>query len=322
MITHKQRILIATVTYGNRAKELEKGPLKSHLTHQIDLLIVANGVTQGYRTLLEKLNQKKNLNVIFSENNEGSAGGFHKLITECKNLDYEYFILLDDDNALVGSLNTVSFKKNASFIPRLGRTYIEQALKGKDPTPYLSEKNSFLGFDFKRMIVKKLPTKNNSFNLENFNFPWAPYGGLILSNNVIKSDIMPNKDFFLYCDDTLYTNQISEQFGLYLNNELKIIDIENSWNVSSNGNVISRILKSQEAWRTYYSVRNQVYFDHYRFDSFFIYILNIIGFFIAFILLSIFPCLTNKKKSKLVKVFLMAVKDGLAGKLGNKGFNI
>jgi hypothetical protein len=323
LTTHKKQALIATVTYGDRARQLENGALKSYLTHNTSLIIVANGVSDQYKNYLQHLNKSDDIKVIFSNNNEGSAGGFHKLISECTNLMFEYCILLDDDNELIGDIHNYVLRREASFIPRKGRKYIDQALKGIDPTPYLAAENSFLGFDVKRIILKKISVvSQNKFELEQFNFPWSPYGGLILSKHVIECGILPMKELFLYCDDTIYTNQLSKKFGLYLDTELEIIDVEESWNVSTNGNVISRILVAQEQWRVFYSVRNQIYFDTQRFDSRVMFYFNVFGFISAFIVLGLIPAIFNRQKYKNVKVFFKALKDGFSGNLDNKGFKI
>ena len=311
------------MTYGSRYNEFKNGALKTSLRENVDLLVIANGVDSEYRKYLETLSTTINIQVVFLEKNEGSAGGFFELLTFCKKLNYEFYILLDDDNELVGNLAEVKFQHEASFFPRSGRTYVEKALKGINPTPYLAGENSFLGFDLKRIILKKINhIDSTKFDINSFNFPWAPYGGLILSKKVMQCGIMPEKRLFLYCDDTIYTNQISKKYGLYINSKLKIKDVDESWNVASKGHVITRIFSSTETWRTYYSVRNQVYFDSNRKNSNFYFSMNFLLFFITLFSFSIIYCIQDKKNISILKVFLVAVKDGLKGSLGNKGFDI
>tara|TARA_B100001063_G_scaffold156810_1_gene146251 strand:+ start:2214 stop:3161 length:948 start_codon:yes stop_codon:yes gene_type:complete len=311
------KILIVTVTYGDRLSELVNGAFKTALKQKLDILVVCNGVTESYYNELSKF-QGVNVKLLRIEYNSGSAGGFNAALLEARKYQYDYYLLLDDDNFVFEPLANINISNPASFIYRAGRSYMEVAMQGRDPSLYFAKSNSFLGFDFFRIIKKKFfPQK--FINLDTYDFPWCPYGGLIINSQVLHSSILPKSEYFLYCDDTEYTSRISVEFGLKLIKDLRIVDYEDSWNVSNRGNVITRIFSSKEAWRVFYSIRNQANFDYLRRSSI-LFWMNFSIFLGLIILYRTFS--SNGKGSKIsIKLIFKAVRDGMKNKLGDKGFD-
>jgi len=311
---------VLTVTYGDRYDLLLEGPYKTALENGLNLLVVCNGVSESYLQKLCKLEAEHRITIklIVHEANQGSAGGFYSAIDNAKVFNTDYYLLLDDDNYLEYKLDNDFHYKDASFFPRDGRSYINAAIKGETPDNYLAKPNSFLGFSIERALRKAFPKSKGSFALDSFSFPWAPYGGLMLSQKVLNSGIMPNKELFLYCDDTDYTYRISNMFGLYLNTKNRVLDVGDSWNVSAAGNVITRLQNGEDRWRVYYSVRNQVFFDKSVARNCLSFSLNTFVFCFLFLIFYLFK--VNKSKNGMIVA--KAILDGFRNRLGNNGFDL
>jgi len=317
-----------TVTYGDRFGELSSGPLAVAESLGCKIVVVCNGISDNYRHKLNEYIKTTSVDVkfIFNDVNLGSSGGFYAGIEYCSYLSFGWVLILDDDNLVCSeSIRDIDESKLgvASFMSRKGRRYMEVAIDGCDPTPYLSENGAFLGLSVLQQIKKRFQTKNKKLILEKYNFPWSPYGGLLLRIEALTSGIRPNKDYFLYCDDTEYTNKLSKMFGLYLIPGCKIEDLSDSWNVSGNKNVIDRLLQEKEGWRVYYSVRNQCNFDLSRANSTVFFIFNGLIFVSILSLFSLFNFVKKKDVHYIsrYKLIVGAVWQGLRGHLGNKGIN-
>jgi|TARA_B110000902_G_scaffold261487_1_gene336359 GT2 family glycosyltransferase len=318
-------ILVLTVTYGDRFDELKYGPLAVAISLDCHIVIVCNGVSSNYLIQLKNYIEALNINakLIINECNLGSAGGFKKGIESCTELFFNRVLILDDDNFISpDSINAIDLAKlgDANFIYRKGRKYMDVALHGNDPASILSANNGFLGLNIVQQIQKRISSPK-VIKVESYNFPWSPYGGLLLSRKAITSGILPNKDYFLYCDDTAYTNDLSKEFGLYIVPGCEVSDYADSWNVASNKNIFNRLLQEVDSWRIYYSVRNQCHFDLSRCDSKLSFILNMMIFIFLLSLFSTIALVTEMKLRPGSRFFLIVRSswDGLRGSLGNKG---
>ena len=317
--------VVLTVTYGDRLDLIQQGPILVAKDLNLKLVIVCNGVSESYRSSLLKIeSEDDNIFLIHLEENAGSAQGIICGLDYCCDLDFSHLIILDDDNCIenLGSMNLDKLDfGDASFCVRGGRKYIDAFLKRKDPSNFIAESNSFMGFDFISEVKKRIPFLRGEYRHdERLSFPWAPYGGLILSSKAVKNrDIRPKAEFFLYCDDVEYTSRLSKIYGLRMIRGLVVNDVEDSWNVSAQGNVIQRLLGAKEEWRIYYSVRNQVSFDLCRHKSKMIFLANFISFFFLLYGYSIFSFFNSKCSLQRIRLIHNAVSDGLFGRFHNKG---
>ena len=318
-------LLILTVTYGDRYSQLVGGPLAVAAAMDCKVVVVCNGATENVLKKLtsEKDNGSFDIDLLVNDVNLGSAGGFKAGLEYCQQLDFEYLLLLDDDNFLPTEAlvqlreRTISA---ASFFPRRGRGYMEAAAVGINPYPWLAPNNSFLGLSLVHQINKKLELKRG-FDIESYSFPWCPFGGLFLKREAVLSGILPREGYFLYCDDTEYTNRLSKKFGLYMLAGSCVVDSEDSWNVDGKMNVFSRLLAEEESWRVFYSVRNQSHFDLRRAQCKPAFMLNLIIFMMIFSFYAFSSKLTDRRHSPASRFALVckSIWRGLRGRLGNSG---
>ena len=326
-----ENLCTVIVTYGNRAHLVKKVVERLIEEDVKKIFIVDNGSVENSRNELIKLKNiyKKRIELISLIENTGSAGGFKKgLEAFLKSSDCEYTLLLDDDNLpekdFLKKLANIDIdfdkKKDALWIYRTDRDFFIDYIKNNKPDGMLPDKNGFCGMHIGtilqksiKLIRKKLKRKKELKNIKIGNLYAVPYGGTILHKNLLEKIGFPNEEFFIYVDDYEWSYRITKNNGrIYGIFSIKIEDIDKSWHVKSkNKSFFYKIMNTDELKRTYYTIRNRVYFEKREFISNeLLYNLNKVLFFLA---LSLYKRKDNKKQYKTV---LKAIEDGLKGKLG------
>ena len=298
---------IITVTYGNRWNFLERNLEKLESISFInEIIIVNNGSVYD---LEEKIASLKNTNIKLVDigYNSGSANGFSEGIStfitnlsEKKNLNEQWVLLLDDDN-IISKLDIDAFNKQLSngeiayFCNRLSRD-----VSNKGTLLY----NSFLGFN---CFPSKRVVGDNSLEL-------LPYSGLLINAEALKLIGLPKKEYYLYCDDYDYSYRlIKNNIKTELIPSCEIEDLEVSWNKEVSDFVNSTL--SGNPTKVYYSVRNRINFEKYNLvNNQFYFIAN----FLLFLLYIPYKILKNKMKfnKSSLKALYLGLKDGISGKLG------
>ena len=323
---------IVIVTYGNRfhlLKEVIEGCLEEKVNK---IIVVDNNSLPESRENIKKLEKEiPNLEVIYLDENKGSAGGYKiGLQKACSDEECEFIWLLDDDNKpeknslktlkdFWKELNVKEKEKNVALLSYrpLFPFYKESALKN-DEKIMLGRVNSFIGFHIldlpyivirflKRVLFKE--KVNKCINDKEWGIvPVAPYGGLFFHKKLLYNIGYPMEDLFLYQDDFEYTYRITKKCGkIYLMLNSIVEDLERSWAAVGRMTIFHDYNEGPKM-RIYYTVRNGVYFDlKYRVINKSLYISNMVLFKT---LLFIF----NGFRSN--KVFNRAVEDGMKGRLG------
>ncbi|MBP8959035.1 MAG: glycosyltransferase [Bacteroidales bacterium] len=341
------QVFVIIVTYGNRFYLLRQTIDAALAEGVAQVIVIDNNSHEESKTQLKAYENKLNgkIRVLYLDENFGSAGGFKRGLQEAYNdSKCEFLWLLDDDNLpLRGALQSLyscweniklydkekkiallSWRKNKEF-------YQIKSIIKKDPYLVLGKKNSFIGFHIfqfptklfrfmKRLFFKrdiKLSKYLNNLEKNNINYgeiSVAPYGGLFIHKNLIENIGYPDEEFFTYADDHEWTYRITRSGGkIYLCWKSQIEDLEMSWHIKDNRlSAFTTLLKSGDDFRTYYSIRNRVYFENKDLVSNrFIYNINrsIFLFFLTILSLTIY-------KIKELKVIKRAVKDGLERNIG------
>lgn len=319
------------VTYGNRFHLLKK-VIEGCLEENVDkIIVVDNNTFPESRENIKKLEKEiPNLEVIYLDENKGSAGGYKIGLQKAYNdEECEFIWLLDDDNKpekgslkilkdFWKKLNVKEKEKNVALLSnRPSRSFYKETAIKNDERIILGRINSFIGFhvlDLPYIVVRFLKRVLLRENIDKYisdkNWgivPVAPYGGLFFHKKLIDVIGYPMEEFFLYQDDFEYTYRITKKGGkIYLILNSIVEDLEKNW--AKEGITIFHKYNRGPKMRVYYTVRNRVYFDlKYRVTNKSIYILHMILFKT---LLFIFNGFRHNK------VFNRAVKDGMEGKLG------
>lgn len=264
--------------------------------------------------------------------NRGSAGGYSQGIQFAfKNSDADFIWLLDDDNLpdenalseLIKHWQTIKGGDNekALFCLREDRRAHVNIAGGEDTKRYYLVPDNFLGFSLVRMLTNQLYKLQDRFKkapaaLQYAKIPYVPYGGLFMHKQMVEKIGYPRDDFFLYVDDSEYTYRITQSgAAIYLIPSAKVQDIDQSQGINYKKKLFRSQLLDLWSFRTYYHVRNRMYFySRVAIKNKFMFNINK-ALYLGFLLL--ISIISNKKSA--YKKLLIAVSDGLNGKLGKAG---
>lgn len=240
--------IIAVVVTYNRLELLKRniGCLQKN-KELSSILVVNNGSTDGTE---EWLNTQSEIHVIHQEN-QGGSGGFYIGIQEAYKQGAEWIWCMDDD-----------------VFPR--QDCLRQLLKYTD--------RSDIGIMAPRRLVEgKIFT--HEFQKYNFNNPLASmkkeklagrtiteateivgadFEGPFIRRNVVETIGLPNKEFFIFCDDTDYCLRAWTAGFKLLYVPDAILDkhhffVNDSWTTRN----------QKKKWKRYYQVRNTAYLNHH-----------------------------------------------------------
>lgn len=266
-----------TVTYGDRAKYLEK-VLASLIDQGVDrIVIVSNGSETNSLTQINELMKIHScITLIDLGKNTGSANGFSKGIAYAQDNSADFIWLLDDDNEpqkgalkqLVkhwANINPFDTKLLALLSYRSDRKIYKDAIQSNNPYLMLGPKNSFLGFSFfnKLWSFIKRPSLIYNSDITKGKVAVAPYGGMFFNRKLIDDIGLPDKDFFLYADDHDFSYRIAQNEGeIILVLESELVDLETSFHLKKSNSLLNtRYFGTDSKDAIYYSVRNNVYFE-------------------------------------------------------------
>jgi len=249
------QVCVIILAYGARTGLLQK-ILASVFEHEAGhVIVVANAVTDETLQILSDLKEVHNgrLEIVKSEENIGSAGGYALGLSAAIENSYDYLWLLDDDNlpqkdSLASLLEAYSIHareiRKEELVLQSFRKSLPEMLELVDNTHLhtLPRPASFIGFhvwDLWNSFCSKLfmhiqedrPVSNHRHKFIRLHS--APYGGLFFHKKAIKKMGFPNSLLFLYADDFAYTLNFTAHGGtLLLVTDSRIIDLEPVWNAA------------------------------------------------------------------------------------------
>ena len=199
-----KKVGIVVVTY-NRLALLKEAidSLRNQTYLNRDIVVVNNGSTDG---TLEWLNSQKDL-IIITQQNLGGAGGFFTGMKYVAEHNYDYCWIMDDDvvchsDALQELVNAYDKKPNIGFVCSkvIGINGCPMNTPTVDDRPSSNGDADFTDLITESMIKVKTAT----------------FVSVLCSVKTIKEVGLPYKEFFIWGDDTEYTNRISLHHECYM----------------------------------------------------------------------------------------------------------
>ena len=292
------RVCSVIVTYQDRFHML-KEVIDACFEEGVDkVVVIDNASLEHSKTKLKQCEKENNkLDVIYLEENKGSAGGYKRGLQKAYDEnECEYIWLLDDDNKpLPGALerlkNFYSGIKEirnkqeslALLANRIDKQIIEKKLY-KAPL-----KNAFLGFDLFHRFIKKENDETQKIEV-------APYGGLFFHKSLLKTVGYPREDFFVYVDDYEWSYKIPL---ICFVQDSCIKDMEKT-NITLKSGVKHYLDKNE--FVLYYGVRNRILWEKE------VFVMNPILYKLNKIIYISILVGMNMFHPKL-KIFLKAIKD-------------
>lgn len=236
---------VVIVTY-NRC-ELLKECIQAVLNQSIapySVYVINNASTDDTRDYLDSLNSPKVI-VNNMEVNSGGSGGFYQGLSLVKESDTDWCIIIDDDAILnpdffeniakqikIDEMNNRSSLAYAGTVTTNGQIQTEHRQLVKRP-----------GFQLRR-------AEEPLYHQDTFDCDVASFCGLVIHKSVLDQIGLPEKDYFIWFDDTEYCLRIR-----------KISAIRVVPSAILNHKVV---MKEQEhprhyTWKDYYGLRNRIY---------------------------------------------------------------
>jgi len=325
----KYNVCVVTVTYGNRWAFLKQVITKTLSFAQVTQIVVVNNAS-GYNLEqnLQEFNSEKVI-VLNNPENLGSAGGYKQGINYAgKNSMADFIWLLDDDNLpeantltnLLTTWNEIegANHKKALFCLREDRINHIKIAQGENPYRYYLVPDNFMGFNIFNIFKNQYYKLRDKFERDKpfkkyVQMPYVPYGGLLIHQSIIAVIGLPSEQFYLYVDDSEYTYRITQNNGaIWLVPTCKIIDVDQSQGLNYQKKLFHSRLLDQWNFRTYYAVRNRMYFySRVAVKNKLVFGINKMLYLMSLKMISLLS-----SKSKQYKQLTAAVNDGLEGRLG------
>jgi len=205
--TADQNILVGIVTLNRRDKLIRT--LQECLRQGFhNIVVVDNGSTDGTR---EFLSTQWGIDKIFTNRNEGGAGGFNRIMRHFIAATRHQWLLMFDDDAYP-YFNSDALRDFLTADAHANRP--AYAFKVSYPDGSLCEMNR-PGMNILNMnpIKALLGDHHIQETTKNCLVDFASFVGILLKRDTVAKSGCVSKEFFIYSDDTYYTLGISSRLG-------------------------------------------------------------------------------------------------------------
>ena len=294
--------IIAVVVTYNRQELLKRN---IHCLRQnkplTSIIVVNNGSTDGTAAWLD---QQSDLTVIH-QSNVGGSGGFYTGMQRAYQQGADWVWCMDDDvfpraDCLEHLLAEAGRKDVGILAPR-------RLMEGKIFTHDFQEYN--LTNPFSSMYGKKLSKQTITAPTE---VKGTAFEGPFIRREVIEKIGLPNKELFIFCDDTDYCLRTVLAGFKILYVPSALMDKEKFF---SNDTWSERSKKKK--WKRYYQVRNSTYLNHHYGRNWAVKYLRGFNGVIGYILIALLTCpFSDAYRWSDIARFWRAYRDGVNERLG------
>ena len=294
--------IIAVVVTYNRLELLKRNIACLKQNRPVSCIIVVNnGSTDGTTAWLSN---EEGL-VVINQENVGGSGGFYSGIRQACLMEADWIWCMDDDvfprsDCMEHLLLHVANGNVGILAPR-------RLQEGKIFTNDFQTLN--LTNPFTSLYKRKLSKMEISYPVE---ICGTAFEGLFIRRSVVDKIGLPNKELFIFCDDTDYCiRTIMAGYKIvYIPDAL--MDKEKFF---SNDNWAERNRKKK--WKRFYQVRNSAYLNHHYGKNWFVKYLrgfnNVLGYMLMVVLTCWFTDVYNLKD---ITKFWKSYRDGISERLG------
>ena len=294
--------IIAVVVTYNRRELLKRNIACLRLNTPVSsIVVVNNGSTDGTGAWLD---EQEDLTVIHQEN-VGGSGGFYRGIQYAYQAGADWVWCMDDD--VFPRPDCMEHLLPYTHEPRVGILAPRRLMEGQIFTNDFQKVN--LSNPFASMYQQKLKKQVVNGPVD---ICGTAFEGLCISRKAVAEIGLPNKELFIFCDDTDYClRAVLAGFRiLYIPSAL--MDKEKFF---SNDNWEERSRKKK--WKRFYQVRNSTYLSHHYGRNWWVRYLRGFNGMLGYLLVALFTCpFKNVYTLNDVAKFWQAYCDGIHEKLG------
>lgn len=294
--------IIAVVVTYNRRELLKRNIACLRLNTPVSsIVVVNNGSTDGTGAWLD---EQEDLTVIHQEN-VGGSGGFYRGIQYAYQAGADWIWCMDDD--VFPRPDCMEYLLPYTHGPGVGILAPRRLMAGQIFTNDFQKVN--LSNPFASMYQQKLKKQVVNGPVD---ICGTAFEGLCISRKAVAEIGLPNKELFIFCDDTDYClRAVLAGFRiLYIPSAL--MDKEKFF---SNDNWEERSRKKK--WKRFYQVRNSTYLNHHYGRNWWVRYLRGFNGMLGYLLVALFTCpFKNVYTLNDVAKFWQAYRDGIHEKLG------
>lgn len=294
------KVIAVVVTY-NRSQLLKRNIacLRKNSPHAI--IVVNNGSTDDTG---EWLAEQTDL-IVITQANVGGSGGFYTGIQQAMERGADWIWCMDDDvfprpDCLSNLLDHTASEEVGILAPR-------RLMEGNIFTNDFQAVN--LTNPFSSMYKKKLKKQVINKPVEILG---TAFEGLFIRKEAVEKIGLPNKDLFIFCDDTDYCLRavLAGYKILYIPSAL--MDKEkffsnDTWNERN----------KKKKWKRFYQIRNSTYLNHHYGRNWGVKYIRGFNGVIGYIAIALFTCpFSDAYSLKDVAKLWKAYQDGIQEKLG------
>lgn len=294
------KVIAVVVTY-NRSQLLKRNIacLRKNSPHAI--IVVNNGSTDDTG---EWLAEQTDL-IVITQANVGGSGGFYTGIQQAMERGADWIWCMDDDvfprpDCLSNLLDHTASEEVGILAPR-------RLMEGNIFTNDFQAVN--LTNPFTSMYKKKLKKQVINKPVEILG---TAFEGLFIRKEAVEKIGLPNKDLFIFCDDTDYCLRavLAGYKILYIPSALM-----NKEKFFSNDTWNERNKKKK--WKRFYQIRNSTYLNHHYGRNWGVKYIRGFNGVIGYIAIALFTCpFSDAYSLKDVAKLWKAYQDGIQEKLG------
>ncbi|WP_156354288.1 glycosyltransferase [Gordonia sp. HS-NH1] len=277
-------VIAVTVTYGDRAglcNETVRAALDARAAR---VVVVLNGSSPTASAAIhERWSRNPAVDIVLSETNLGSAGGYAMGIEAAGYLatDADRLWLLDDDNLPRPDCLQLLLEAATAIEQRTGQVCVVFANRTANPLHSRLSRGmavddaypapgSYIYFDVLSRLeaciqrgLGHLPTPEAFTESPSMRqIPYGPYGGMLINARLATEYGTPSLAHFVYEDDTEYTFRFNRNgVPLVWVESAKVDERDAKWTQQASGAGLVGMLTSDQSDRLYLSVRNRVFFD-------------------------------------------------------------
>ena len=302
------KITAVVVTY-NRRELLERGIhcLRKQSRSLDNIIVIDNGSTDG---TYEWLDNQPDLEVVH-QGNVGGSGGFYTGIQKAYEGGYDWIWCMDDDvfpqEECLENLLTAAETKGAGIVAPHRKV---------DGTTFTHE---FRHYDFSHPFASMHGKKLKNEEIDRAKESSIPivgcdFEGPFIQREVVERIGLPNKDLFIFCDDTDYCLR-AHLAGFKLIYAIHALMDKHKF--FSNDTWTTRNQKKK--WKRYYQVRNEAYLNHHYGNNWGVrYLRSFIGV-VGYIIPAVFSMPFSKAWHwKDLGMLWGAYQDGIHERLGKR----
>ena len=319
------KVIVLTVTYGNRWKFLSQVADAVMRDSYVYKLVIVDNASENYKEIKHFAdNHTDRVEIIHKGSNTGSAGGFATGLEYIKNLNCDYVLLLDDDNVpednfsqkfiknleLINDKRAVILGNRNALKDNENMFFSKDKISSKIPTTFfnvfsLKKIKKFFGFyKIKKDNIKNKDNFRSIIEVESF-----AYGGTFLPLKAIIDSPLPDIRLFTYGDDIEYSWGVRKAgYHIYLCCEPTIKDIDLTFQDSYPLDLFS--LKTLD-FKIFFRMRNAALISAKNTKSKLFLILNIFVWFIGLCIYSFYKLGINLFIIKRIFLISKALYRGL-----------